>query len=308
MADKNVIEQTTQRLEALFGRADAATSGWLGTLRGAVDSFALARGAQASAAVAYYAMFSLFPMLMVLVVSLSYLVDTQTAQELVFTLATRVLPDDSGIQSLVIETFAGVYAQRSRVGLIGLAALLWSASGAFTTLTFNIDLAWNQKGRPNPYKARLIGLLLIVLLFAALLLSLLLSTVSGVVAGLPKLFAFLGIDPEAGRLGTLQALSLAVTVVAYAGLYRWIPNRHVPWRAAIVPALLAALISQIVNAGYSWYLGSGFARYELLYGPLTTIIVMMFWFYLTVLIILVGAHLGAAIGGRMAGKATASPP
>ena len=67
----------------------------------------------------------------------------------------------------------------------------------------------------------------------------------------------------------------------------------------MIPALLAALVSQVVNAGYSWYLGSGFSRYELLYGPLTTIIVMMFWFYLTVLIILVGAHLGAAIARRM---------
>ncbi|MCB0242252.1 MAG: YihY/virulence factor BrkB family protein, partial [Anaerolineae bacterium] len=66
--------------------------------------------------------------------------------------------------------------------------------------------------------------------------------------------------------------------------------------------LLAALASQIVNAGYSWYLSSGFSRYELLYGPLTTIIVLMFWFYLTVLIILVGAHLSAALAGRMDGN------
>lgn len=299
MADKNVITRAAQRLEALFNRADGATRGWLGTLRGALDSFALARGAQASAAAAYYAMFSLFPMLMVLVVSLSYLVDAQTAQELVYTLATRFLPNDSGIASLVTETFAGIYSQRGTVGLIGLVALLWSASGVFTTLTFNIDLAWSQTRRPNPFKARLIGLLLILLLFGALLLALFFSTVSGALAALPALFTYLGIDPELGRLGTLQVVSILVTVVAYTGLYRWIPNRHVPWRAAIVPALLAALASQIVNAGYSWYLGSGFSRYELLYGPLTTIIVLMFWFYLTVLIILVGAHLGAAIAGRL---------
>ena len=95
-------------------------------------------------------------------------------------------------------------------------------------------------------------------------------------------------------------MSIVVTVVAYTGLYRWIPNRHVPWRAAIGPALLAGLASQVVNAGYSWYLGSGFSRYELLYGPLTTIIVLMFWFYLTVLIILVGAHPGASIRLAMA--------
>ncbi|MCB0238618.1 MAG: YihY/virulence factor BrkB family protein [Anaerolineae bacterium] len=302
MADENVVTRATQRLEALFNRADGATGGWLGTLRSAWDNFTRARGTQASAAVAYYAMFSLFPMLMVMVVLLSYLVDAATAQHLVFTLATRFLPSDSGIASLVTDTFAGIYSQRGPVGLIGLVALLWSASGVFTTLTFNIDLAWSKTRLPNALKARLIGLLLILLLFGALLLALVLSTVSGALAALPTLFAFLGIDPELGRLGTLRVVSIAVTVVVYTGLYRLIPNRYVPWRAAVVPALLAALASQIVNAGYSWYLSSGFSRYELLYGPLTTIIVLMFWFYLTVLIILVGAHLGAALAGRMDGN------
>ena len=96
MADKNIVARMTQRIEALFDRADGVTRGWLSTLRGAVDSFALARGTQASAAVAYYAMFSLFPMLMVLVASLSYLVDPTTARNLVFTLAARFLPNNSG--------------------------------------------------------------------------------------------------------------------------------------------------------------------------------------------------------------------
>lgn len=299
MADKNIVARMTQRIEALFDRADGVTRGWLSTLRGAVDSFALARGTQASAAVAYYAMFSLFPMLMVLVASLSYLVDPTTARNLVFTLAARFLPNNSGIESLVIDTFATIYAERGSVGLIGLVALLWSASGVFTTLTYNIELAWTEKRRPNALKARLVGLLLIFMLFGALLLALFLSTVSGILTALPPVFDFLGIDPEIGRLGTLRVVSIAVTVIAYTGLYHWIPNRPVPWRAAVIPALLAALVSQVVNAGYSWYLGSGFSRYELLYGPLTTIIVMMFWFYLTVLIILVGAHLGAAIARRM---------
>ncbi|MCA9871493.1 MAG: YihY/virulence factor BrkB family protein [Caldilineae bacterium] len=306
MTDETIVQRAAQRLEAAFERVDGMTLGWLGTLRGALDQFALARGTQASAAVAYYAMFSLFPMLMVLVVSLSYLVDAATARSLVFTLTARFLPNNMGIESLVLDTFASIYSQRGSVGLIGLVALLWSASGAFTTLTFNIDLAWTEERRPNPFKARLIGLLLILLLFAALLLALFLSTVSGVLAALPTLYGFLGIDPEIGQMRTLQVVSILVTVVAYSGLYRWIPNRTVPWRAAVVPAILAALASQVVNAGYSWYLGSGFSRYEILYGPLTTIIVLMFWFFLTVLIILVGAHLGAGIARRMDGTHGAS--
>lgn len=299
MNPKAWIAQETRRLTELFGRADRRSGGWLGTLVGAWDAFINARGAHASAAVAYYAMFSLFPLFVALVVLTSYLVDASSAQEAVMTFMGRFLPDEMGVEQLVNEAFAAVFAARGQVGFISLIALLWSASGVFTTLTYHIDLAWTQQRRPNALKARLIGLLLVILLFAALLLALLLSTVLGVVAALPPLFERLDINPEIGRLGAWQALSVAVSFAIYAGLYRWIPRRQAPWRAALAPALLAAIASQVVNAGYTWYLGSQLQAYEVLYGPLSTIVVLMFWFYLRVLIILVGAHLGAAIARRM---------
>jgi membrane protein len=69
----------------------------------------------------------------------------------------------------------------------------------------------------------------------------------------------------------------------------------VPWSVAIASGLLVSLVTQMLNAGFTWFLGSGFARYELLYGPLTAIIVLLFWIYLNVLVILVGAHLAASL-------------
>ena len=298
MASINRFAELQQQAKAAAGRADHASNGWLGTLYDGVDSFAAARGAQASAAVSYYTMFSLFPILLVLVISLSYVVDTATAQNLVLTLLRQMLPDES-VTNFVTETFANVLSLRGQVGLISLIALLWSASGAFTTLTFNIELAWlKHRRRPNPLKARLIGLLLIVLLFLAMLLALILSTAAGVLQGATAFLTQLGFPDEGARLGVFKVVSLVVTALVYTGLYRWIPSSYVSWRAALVPALLAAVTSQVINAGYSWYLGSSLSRYEFLYGPLTTIIILMFWFYLTVLVILVGAHFSAAVSRR----------
>lgn len=301
------LTQTAERAKAFAARADDLSRGWLGTLFGAWDNFVQARGTHASAAVSYYAMFSLFPLFVVLVVLLSYLVDSATAQSIALDFMARFLPDDPGIEKLATDGFVSVYSLRGQVGIVSIVALLWSASGVFTTLSFNIDLAWTQSRRPNALKARLIGLLLVILLFAALLLALMVSTVSGLLTALPPLFETLGIDPEAGRLGTLQTASLLTTIAIYAGLYRWIPTRRVPWRAALIPAVLAAATSQVVNAGYSWFLGSSLQSYDLLYGPLSNFVVLMFWFYLRVLIILVGAHLGAAIARRMDGQRAATP-
>jgi membrane protein len=51
----------------------------------------------------------------------------------------------------------------------------------------------------------------------------------------------------------------------------------------------------VVTAGFTWYLDSGFARYELIYGWLGTIVILMFWIYLNSWIILFGANLAASI-------------
>ncbi|MHB1385074.1 MAG: YhjD/YihY/BrkB family envelope integrity protein, partial [Bellilinea sp.] len=46
---------------------------------------------------------------------------------------------------------------------------------------------------------------------------------------------------------------------------------------------------------FTWYLSSGIIRYEILYGSLGTVLALMFWIYLSCLIILLGAHLTASI-------------
>jgi membrane protein len=97
---------------------------------------------------------------------------------------------------------------------------------------------------------------------------------------------------------SVRIIPFAVSMIVFLGLYKWVPRAQVPWRIALWGALFASLATQILNLGFTWYLSSGLARYERLYGPLTTIIVLLFWFYLTVLILLIGAHFCASLVQR----------
>ncbi len=78
-------------------------------------------------------------------------------------------------------------------------------------------------------------------------------------------------------------------------LFLWAPNTKVPWRAALVGAMVAGLGWDLASAGFTWYLTSGIATYELVYGSLGAIVALMLWFYIISLVILYGAHLGGAI-------------
>jgi len=88
----------------------------------------------------------------------------------------------------------------------------------------------------------------------------------------------------------------ALTFFMVLGLYRWAPNARVRWSEAAWGALAATLCWEMSKMGFGWYLESGLARQQLIYGSLGTVVALMLWVYLSGLIILFGAHLSAAIG------------
>lgn len=309
MSGESEVPTLPQRLEAAYEQANRASRGWLGVLRRTADSFALARGPQAAAALSYYGLFSLFPLAVLLITALSFIVDPDVAQEAISLVLQRILPDAQSVEDLVFDTLRSIFAARGQVTLISLVALLWAASGVFTNLTFNLDLAWSENGRPNPLTARLVGLLMVALVYVGLIVLLLSSAALSVLVLLPAAFMrWLGFSDQVVQAWTVRAIPFAISTVVFFGLYRWVPRARVPTSIALWSALFAAFSTQILNLGFTWYLNSGLARYESLYGPLTAIIVLMFWFYLTVLIILIGAHFGAAMAQRRKERQTAVAP
>jgi YihY family inner membrane protein len=298
-SDKSTPEIVNQ-LEATYDRANRASGGVLGIVRRTAEQVGDKRVSQAAASIAYYALFSLFPLLLFLIVIVSFFVDTDQARVLVLDIVAQAFPDAQDVQELINGTVKAVFDLRGEIGIISLLGLLWSASAAFTTLAYNIDLAWapRRQVRP-PLLQRLIGIGMILILGALVLLALTLSTVLGFVVSMDlPIVEKLGID---GRFLTVigsRSVSWLLTFVVILALYRWVPKAKVPWAAAILGALMATLVWQILNAGFTWYLTSGLVRYELVYGSLTTIIVLMFWMYLSMLVVLVGAHLAASVAYR----------
>jgi len=84
----------------------------------------------------------------------------------------------------------------------------------------------------------------------------------------------------------------------FLAVYRWVPNTSVPWSAALWAALVTTVAWEAAKRGFAWYLGTGLARYRLVYGSLDVVIVLMFWIYVSAWITLFGAHLGAAVTER----------
>jgi membrane protein len=97
-------------------------------------------------------------------------------------------------------------------------------------------------------------------------------------------------------LRTVSALgSWLMIFLVFLTLYHWIPTLRVRWSATLWGALIASLSWKAVTTGFSWYLGSRFGQYQLIYGSLGAIVAFLFLIYIISLITLFGAHLSAAI-------------
>lgn len=243
----------------------------------------------------YYALFSLFPLLIIFITIASYFVKTEEAFEGVVAAINLALPVS---RSLIERNLRIVFTLRGPVGAAGLAALLWSGTNAFTLLSTNLNRAWPEAKTFNFFRVRLSALVMVFLLVVLLSTSLLTTTIYSILASLKITLGngLLILDGTNLRTFLSQWLPWLVIFIAFMGLYHWVPNLHVPWTHAFWGAIIAALAWKALTFAFTWYLGSGLARHELVYGSLSAVVALMIWIYWSGWIALFGAHLTAAIG------------
>ncbi|MCS7038827.1 MAG: YihY/virulence factor BrkB family protein [Caldilineales bacterium] len=242
-----------------------------------------------AAALAYYAVFSLFPLVLLALGLLGYLLPDPTLPERIGAFFADILP---GLADVVFVVVAQALARRQSLGLIGAAGLLWSASGFFGGLGFAIHRVFDEGPWRSPWLNRGLGLAMVLLSGGLLLMLVFLLFLLGAVAGLPfwptPVAALL--RHEAGRLGGLLATGLALFL-----LYRYIPRRRPRPKPVLVGAGATTLALLLLVRGFEWYLRSPLMRLDIVYGSIATFIALLLFLYLAGLVILYGAELSAQL-------------
>jgi len=293
MARNSLRKKLADEVKAAYARMNELSGGSLGIVVKAVQHFSETRAPEAAAGMAYYAVFSLFPLLLVLVATGSLALEREQVYEQTIRFVEQALPTS---RDLVERNIQQVLQLRGTVGIIGLLGSLWSASGVFAILTRNINLAWPQAEPRNTLEMRLLALGMVIILVILLILSLFSEAA---LALLPRLQVPVWGDVSIYATPVWAVVSRFVpwlfTFLLFLSLYRWVPNTHVKWSGVLWGALVAAAAWEIAAGVFAWYLHSGLARYRLVYGSLGAVVALMFWIYLSSLITLFGAHLSAAI-------------
>jgi membrane protein len=261
-------------------------------LRGALKTFTLAKGAEASASIAYYTLFSLFPLLLTIVAVGSFFVDQSVVKGELFVLIPNLLPIS---QDFVLQNIQQIFNLRTPVSILALLGLAWASTAVFTTIIRNINAAWPKAAPHSFIRMRLLSLAIIMALAVLLILSSFALTLKNVAINLGFSLEELENGNFFSSFFFTKVLPNAIRAGIFYGLYFWVPQIKVKKIAALTGAVFTATTWQLVTVLFNTYLSSGLARYEVVYGSLGKIVALLAWIYFSGWIILFGAHLTSSI-------------
>ncbi len=243
-----------------------------------------------AAGLSYYFLLSLFPAMIFAAAVLGYLPLPHLFDQLMYGLS-KVMPADSMV--VVKKTLQGVFVP-NRAGLLsfGMLFTLWSTSGGFSAIIEGLNVAYDVPETRPMWKTRLlaIGLTFIVGILMVIALAVLIvgPEFGSWVArhtGTSVLFAWIW-----PRLRWFVAVGF--TVLAVELLYFLAPNIKQKFWATLPGAIFAVAAWILVSLGLGIYLRE-FPNYNKTYGSLGAVIALMLWFYLSGIVLLVGAEFNA---------------
>lgn len=273
------------------------------TAEGYIEDDAFSRGAS----IAYFTLFSLAPVLLVVIAVAGMVFGREAAQGAVVGQLSGLMGRDTAVALEGMIRSAGESMSGTLATILGLGAIVLAVSGVFGEVQLALNAIWKVKPSGSVVsrlvRARLASLGLVVSLGFVLVVSLTVSAAAGAFGEYLKTWL-----PATGL--ALQVVDFAISTVLIAGVfaafYRVLPDRDLRWRDVLPGALFAALLFQGGKYLIAFYIGeTGVATS---FGAAGAIIVMLLWIFYSAQIFLLGAEFSRAWTSRRRGMPRATPP
>jgi membrane protein len=233
--------------------------------------------------IAYYGILSIFPLLLGVISILGLFLPSETVQKQIFQYLEENMPASV---DLVKHNISAIISVRGTLGVVSLLGLFWSGSAIFGTIGRVMNVAWGIRVRRPFYIRKLRDIVLALTTSILFFLSL----------GLTSFSAFIPMI-DIGTMGTLTAvvsrlLGFLTIYTLFLIMYKIMPATKTRWRCIWPGALLAAILFELVKSLFIFYL-ENFSSYELVYGSLASVIILLVWVYVSAYILIIGAEVSS---------------
>jgi membrane protein len=269
-------------------RTDTAGPGLWNAIKAAGSNWLAHKSPKAGASLAYYSVFSMGPLTVVIISIASLVLEREGVQRGVVETLTGLLGNKGGEAINSMLQGAGKPSEGIFATVIGTAALIFAALGVVVQLKEALNTVWevNPKAHAGIWgfvREYVLSLAGVAALGFLLLVSLLLTTALAAVGK-----AMGGVLPE----GIMQVLnfvvSFVVIAVMFALLFKWMPDADVAWRDVALGAVATAALFEIGRFAIGFYVGK--QGLESTYGASASIVVVLIWVYYSAQIVLFGAE------------------
>ncbi|MBD5474413.1 MAG: YihY/virulence factor BrkB family protein [Lachnospiraceae bacterium] len=242
-----------------------------------------------AASTAFFLFLSMIPLLMALCAILPY---TSLTEENLINAITQFTPD--AMNALVISIVSEVYARSAGTITIFAIVTIWSASKAMLALIHGLNAVNDFEERRNYFVLRSIACIYTVIILIAMILALFVMVFGNVIvnlllADIPPLHIVMQFVMHFRFL-----FSWGILTLIFALIYAYVPNNKMRFKSQIPGAAFSAVMWSAASFFFAVYVDhfNGFGTY----GGLTTVVIMMIWFYLLMYILLIGAHINRYFG------------
>ena len=248
-----------------------------------------------AAGVAYYAMFSLFPLLLGLLAIGGMVLASETQQQAFLSFVTDNLP---GSRAFVEDNIQEVVQFRGILGIGAVVGLLWSASAGMGAVARGVNRAWDiHQNRPfyiakplQIFMALAVGVLFLISTSATSAIEVLTDPQRDLGIPAQELFLGLGLSRFALRL-----IPFSINLGIFLLIYRFVPNCKTYWRYVWTGAVVAAVLFEVAKGLFLWYLDN-LASYRQVFGSITSVMILLIWIWVSALILILGAEISSEYG------------
>jgi YihY family inner membrane protein len=242
--------------------------------------------------VAANAILSFFPFVLLLMTLIRRVFRSPVMYDVVVQLLRDYLPAG---QDFVIRNLNALVDARNRAQVASLLILLVTSTGIFMPLEVALNRIWNFPNNRSYLGNQIIAL---GLTFGCGVLALLsIALTAGNVALLePSLRAHGILVLRLMGFVIMKVFAIAASIAIFFLIYWLLPNGKVPARAVLPTAVIMGLLSETLK--YAYILALPRLNFQEVYGPFALSVSLMFWAFLSGLLLLTGAHLAAQLHGR----------
>jgi membrane protein len=244
-----------------------------------------------AASVAYYALISLFPFLLLSLSILGEVTSNAAERDEVVRFVFRYFPRQFDFITGQLDSF-----QTSPVsfGAGGILMLVWASTGVFNALTSAVNHAWGVEKRRSFLKHRLVSFLMLASAGGVLLLGLILASL----VRLAESSRFANTLDRSGWMEWATGLTghyaaTVLLILCVALVFYFIPNTKVRFRDVWPGAIMVGILWRVAFSLFAWY-ASDLATWNVVHGSLAAVVVFLLWIYVSVVILLYGVEVTAS--------------